>query len=157
MLLLAIFTFAIMGCEDRNPPIKDNDTYSVVRDITGNFTPGNNFAIDQGLTINSTSIVLVYRNINSNTPNGKVWQLIPKTVYLSGSRELDYNYIFDTSLLQIQIDSNFNLNTEISPAEIQEFLINQQFRVVLVPASAGKNSNVDYNNYESVIEYYKPR
>ena len=42
------------------------------------------------------------------------------------------------------MDSNFK----------NAYLNNQVFRVVLIPAS-GKNANVKYDDYKSVVEYYK--
>lgn len=139
--------------EPDNIVLEDSDTYPVMKDITGTFNVGNSYAISQGITISSTDVVLVYRDINSNTSAPAVWQMIPKTEYLSGGRELDYNFLFNTSKVEIYTDSNFDPAT-MSPTETATWLINQRFRVVLIPASMGRNANLDYNDYQSVIRYY---
>ena len=98
ILLLAIFGFLAVSCTDRD----DNDTYPMMRDITGTFNSGNSYTISQGINIASTDVVLVYRNINSGSSGSAVWQLIPKTEYLTGGRELDYNFLFDTANIEMR-------------------------------------------------------
>ena len=66
-----------------------------MKDVTGTFSSTNNYALDQTIDIPSSDVVLVYRNINSNSSASAIWQLLPKT-FLSDNRELDYNFIFDT-------------------------------------------------------------
>ena len=153
--LLAIIGFTAINCTDRNndPIVQDNDTYSQMRDITGTMNTSNNFTITQGIDIGTTDVVLVYRNINSDNNNGVVWQLLPKTEYLSLGRELDYNFLFDTKNVEIFTDANFD-RTTFTPAENAQYLSNQRFRIVLVPASSTKNSNLNYEDYQSVIKFY---
>lgn len=157
LMMLAIFGFAVISCDRNDDPIvQDNDTYSTMRDVTGSFTNANSFAFTQGINIANTDVVLVYRKLSD------AWQLIPKSVYLPNltgyptGRTFDYNYVFDSQNVQIRIDDpTFNLTTEITPAEVGQYLSNQKFRIVLIPASEGKNAAVDYNDYQSVIKYYK--
>ncbi|MGZ5209531.1 MAG: hypothetical protein ACXWB1_01460 [Kaistella sp.] len=155
ILLLAIFGFLAVSCTDRNDEVlvDDSDTYPMMRDITGTLNSGNDYTISQGITIASTDVVLVYRNINSGAGGSAVWQLLPKTEFLTGGRELDYNFLFDTSTLEIYTEGNFDQAT-LSAAEATSYLNNQRFRIVLVPASQGKNANVDYEDYQSVIKFY---
>jgi hypothetical protein len=149
-LFLSLMAFATLGTTvscDRSTEVvqqTDNDTYPMMRDIRGTFNAAN---------IQTTDVVLVYRNINSGNSNGAVWQLLPKTEYLSNSRELDYNFLFNTTNLEIYTEANFDQAT-MTAAEATTYLNNQQFRVVLVPASQGKNANVDYRDYNSVIRFY---
>lgn len=155
---MAIFAFGAVSCDDRNDDVvnqQDNDTYSVMADITGNLNAGNSYAIDQGIDIKNTDVVLVYRRVSD------AWQMIPKSVYLPNvanlptGREFDYNFVFDPQTVQVRIDDpNFNLATEITPAEVSQYLTNQTFRIVLVPASQAKNSNIDYSDYNSVIKFF---
>ena len=154
ILLLAVFGFVAFSCTDRNDPVPttDNDTYPMMRDIRGTFNAANGYTITQGITIASTDVVLVYRNINSGNSNGAVWQLLPKTEYLTNGRELDYNFLFDTKNIEIYTDANFDQAT-FTAAEATTYLNNQQFRIVLVPASQGRN-NVDYSDYHAVIRYF---
>ncbi len=155
VLLLAIFGLIAFSCNDRNDDvvINDQDTYPKMTDITGSFNSGNEYTISQGISIANTDVVLVYRNINSGNSNGTVWQLLPKTEFLDGGRELDYNFLFDTSRIEVFTEGNFDQAT-VSAAEATTYLNNQRFRLVLVPASQGKNANLDYSDYNSVIKFY---
>ena len=96
LMVLAIFGgLLMMSCEmnevvDRD--IQDNDTYPVMKDVTGTFTSSGNYTLTQSINIANSDVVLVYRNYNSNSSSSAVWQLIPKTYYLSNNGELDYNF-----------------------------------------------------------------
>ena len=157
-LFLSAFTAlsltTLVSCERTTDYIQqqDNDTYSVMKDVTGTLNAGNNYTINQNISILNTDVVLVYRNINSNTAGGKVWQLIPKTSYLSGGRELDYNFLFNTQNVEIFTEANFDQST-MTTTESNAYLNNQTYRIVLVPAS-GKNANVDFNDYQAVVKYF---
>lgn len=162
LLFLAFVGFTAYSCDNdddvvvQNPV--DNDTYSQMRDVTGSFTSGNTYAFTQGIAIEQTDVVLVYRKA------GNAWQQIPKTVYLDtatspAARKFDYNFVFDSQNVQIRIDDqNFNLGTGLSTQEIANYLSNQTFRIVLVPASqsksASKNAGVDYSDYNAVVKYF---
>lgn len=156
IMMVAMVGLVAISCDDRNDEVVgDGVTYAVMTDITASLTSGNSYAVTQGISIPNTDVVLVYRRVVD------AWQLIPKTVYLPNvatlpnGREFDYNFVFDTQNVQIRIDDpNFNLATEMTPAETNQYLTNQRFRIVLVPASQGKNANVDYSDYNSVIKYY---
>ena len=163
-LPIVTLTFAslfIYSCDNNDEVVQTEQIVLTVRDVTGNFTSGNSFQIEQGLALQPKDAVLVYRNINSNTSAGAVWQLIPKTYYLNDvqnlpvGRELDYNFDFTTDDVQIRTEANFNQSTQITSAEVGQYLTNQTFRIVLLPAEAGKNANtVDKNDYNAVIKYY---
>lgn len=141
----------------------DYDTIAQMKDITGTFSSTGNYTINQGLGIPSTDVVLVYRLVGGNA-----WQQIPKSVYLPDvggkpiNRVFDYNFVFNSSNVQIRIDDqNFNLPSDLTSAEITEYLNNQTFRIVLVPANAtgvggakSKQANVDYSDYNAVVKYY---
>ncbi|MCT2562934.1 hypothetical protein [Chryseobacterium herbae] len=151
-LFLAFASLFIFSCKDDS----DSDTYSRMRDVTGSFTNGNGYAFTQGIDINQTDVVLVYRAA------GNAWQQIPKSIYLPNSgtlptnRVFDYNFVFDSQNVQIRIDDqNFDLGTQMTQAEATSYLSNQRFRLVLVPAEATKNaSSVDYSDYNAVVKYY---
>ncbi|MBB4808291.1 hypothetical protein HNP38_003633 [Chryseobacterium defluvii] len=154
-LLLTFVSLFIFSCDDNNDDVvyEDSDTISQMRDITGTFTSNNGYTLTQGINILNTDVVLVYRNINSNTNSSPVWQLLPKTYYLSNGRELDYNFLFNSQSVEIYTEANFDQAT-MTNSEASEYLTNQNFRIVLVPADANKNANLDYNDYNSVIKYY---
>ncbi|WBV59711.1 hypothetical protein PFY12_11650 [Chryseobacterium camelliae] len=157
LLLIAFVSLFIFSCDDNdNDSFVDNDTYSQMRDVTGSFTNANNYAFTQGINIQSTDVVLVYRYL------GDSWQLIPKMMYLPDvtgmplNREFQYNFVFDSQNVQISVDDeNFSLATGLTSAEANQYLNNQRFRIVLVPASPAKGgATVDYNDYNAVIKYY---
>ncbi len=153
LTLLAAFGFTAVSCDDRNDDVVATDTYSKMRDISGSLNSANSYTISQGIDIAQTDVVLVYRDINSNTNLTAVWQLLPKTEFLSGGRELDYNFLFDTQNIEIYSEANFDQSLMTS-AEAAQYLTNQRFRIVLVPASATKTAPVNYEDYQSVIKYY---
>ncbi|MCS3530896.1 hypothetical protein [Chryseobacterium sp. JUb7] len=148
ILLLAFVSLFIFSCKDDD---QDYDTYSQSRDVTGSFNNSNNYGFTVPITISSTDVVLVYRR---DLNNGNAWQLLPKTYFLSGNRQLDYNFLFSTQTVEIYTEANFDQST-MSGAEANQYLNNQTFRVVLVPASAAKGtSTVDTSDYNAVIKYY---
>lgn len=149
ILLVAFVSLFIFSCKDDDK--QDFDTYSQMRDVSGTFNSGNNYGFTVQIGIQSTDVVLVYRR---DVENSNAWQLIPKTYFLSGGRELDYNALFDSQKVEIYVDPNFDLST-VSSAEASTYLNNQVFRVVLVPASAAKGtSSVDTSDYNAVVKYY---
>jgi hypothetical protein len=158
-LLMAFVGLFAYSCDDKDDVVvqgQDNDTFSRMKDVTGSFTSTNTYAFTQGISIQNTDVVLVYRWA------GNAWQQIPKTVHLANSgtmptgRVFDYNFVFDSQNVQIRIDDqNFNLSTEITSTEISQYLNQQKFRIVLVPADpAGKKASVDYADYNAVVKYY---
>lgn len=159
ILLLAFVSLFIFSCDNDDDVVQgqDSDTVAVMKDVTGSFTNANNYAFSESYSIESTDVVLVYKNV------GNAWQLIPKMVYIPDvagmptNREFQYNFVFNSQNVQIRVDDqNFNLSTGLNPTEIGQYLSNQTFRIVLVPANAGKTSkaNVDYNDYNAVVKYY---
>ncbi|TXF76334.1 hypothetical protein [Chryseobacterium sp.] len=153
IFLLAIFSIAAVSCTDRNDEVIVEDNPVLMRDVTGTLNSTNSYTLTQGIDIATSDVVLVYRNINSNTTASAVWQLLPKTEFLSAGRELDYNFLFDATAIEIYTESNFD-QTTMTAAEANKYQNNQRFRIVLIPASAGRNANVDYNDYQSVIKFY---
>lgn len=157
-LLSAISLFAlttVVSCVERVDEvqqIQDNDTYSVAYDIKNvNFSYNSTDGYFISRTFNSplynTDVVLIYRQ--NGTSNGNpVWQQIPRTLYLSQG-ELDYDFDFTKNDVMIYAGGTFDIST------VPQYINNQTFRVVIVPASGGKNANVDYSDYNSVIKFYK--
>lgn len=131
-----------------------------MKDVTGSFNSGSNYAFKQGISIKNTDVVLVYRDA------GGAWQQIPKTVVLDNvagmptNRVFEYNFVFDSQNVQIRVENeNFNLDTGTTSTEKANWLNNQRFRIVLVPADPGKNvgksaAPVDYSDYNAVVKYY---
>ncbi|KPH11279.1 hypothetical protein [Chryseobacterium sp. ERMR1:04] len=155
ILLLAFVSLFIFSCDNRddNVQYKDSDTVAVMKDATGSFISSEGYKLIMDISIENTDVVLVYRR-DPNASNA--WQLIPKTYYLSGGRQLDYNFLFSTKEVEIYTD-RIDYNT-LSTSERNQFLNNQTFRVVLVPANAtgqhAKKAAVDYSDYNAVVKYY---
>ncbi|WP_312396614.1 hypothetical protein [Chryseobacterium sp.] len=153
-LFLAFVSLFIFSCDNDDNVVGDGDTYSKVRDATGTFTSADSYTLSMDLNISNTDVVLVYRRVNN------LWQSIPKTYYLDNvtapntGRELDYSFDFNTQEVNIRTSANFN-QASMSSAEANQYLNNQTFRIVLVPASAAKGTNtVDTSDYNAVIKYY---
>ena len=155
-MLMAIFSIVAISCDNRDDDVivQDNDNYSVVLDINNvNFSNNaqDGYFISRSFTkpLFNTDVVLIYRKVDTTNDGSPVWQSIPRTLYLTNGNELDYD--FDFSKFDIMIYANGNYDISTTP----QFLNNQTFRVVLVPASKGsKNANVDYSDYNSVIKYF---
>lgn len=155
-MLMAILSVAVVSCNDRNDDriVQDNDTYSVVLDINNvgfSYDAQNGYFISRSFTkpLFNTDVVLMYRKIGSTNDGSPVWQSIPRTLYLNNGNELDYDFDFSKNDIMIYAKGNYDISTT------PEYLANQTFRVVLVPASSGgKNAGVDYSDYESVIKFF---
>lgn len=153
LILVAVFSIVAVSCNDRNDEVlvQDNDTYPMMRDITANFTPASNYTFSQGIDIQSTDVVLIYRQSGVNNGN-PIWQQIPRTLFLAEG-ELDYDFDFTRNDILLKVGGNIDLAIQNSTFSAN-YLTNQRFRVVLVPASQGKNAQVNYSDYYSVIKYY---
>ncbi|MGL6128816.1 hypothetical protein [Chryseobacterium artocarpi] len=165
LILLAGVGFLTYSCDNSNDdpvvvnPGKDNDTFPIMKDASGSFTAANNYKLIADINIEATDVVLVYKK------EGNMWQQIPKTYYLDNvnglpsNRELDYNFRFNSSEVNVETKANFNQGTQMTPEETTKYLTNQTFRIVLVPADPAKNAakttnSVDLSNYNEVIKYY---
>ncbi|WP_310379275.1 hypothetical protein [Flavobacterium sp.] len=156
--LLAVFGIvSFQSCTvNDNAPIEDNDTIPQAFEIKNknfNYNANDGFYIYDtfnnklGGDLYNDETILVYRltgSLNSSTP---IWQLIPRTIYLSGGREIDYDYDFSKKDFTIYASGNYDL--ELTP----EFLDNQTFRIVILPSSL--LSSVDKNNFSEVMSVLK--
>jgi len=150
--LIALLGLTTFSCKDDDDKIYvDYDTYPVVYDLTnvdfdlidGVFTISREF----NNVMYDTDVLLVYIK-NGSTSNGSpIWQQIPITFYLSDGNEVDYNFDFSIYDVQIYAGGTFDLAGT-------SFVNEKTFRIVFVPASYGKSAEVDYSDYNSVIQYY---
>lgn len=154
LFLLTMFTLATFSCKNDDDQINvDYDTYPVVYDIRNvNFEPINGvFTISRTFTnpMFDSDVLLVYIQNGATSDGYPIWQQIPITYYLGDGNEVDYNFDFTMYDVAIYAGGTFNLAGT-------QYVNNQTFRLVFVPASFGKNNDnqVDYSNYESVINYY---
>lgn len=146
-LLAVVGMFSLQGCTVEDNSV-DNDTIAEVfeiKNISFINDPVDGFTIYQKFTpvIFASDVVLIYRlsgTIDSNTP---IWQLIPRTIFLANGRELDYD--FDFSLEDFTIYARGNYDVSLTP----QYLTNQTFRIVIVPASF--STSINKNNINDVM------
>lgn len=155
LFLLAIFAVTAISCNnDDDNQYVDYDTFPVVYDLRNvDFEWIDNvytIARTMDNPMYDTDVMLIYMQTGSTQDNSPIWQQIPTTIYGSGSDEIDYNFDFSRYDFQIYAGGNFDLTGT-------SYIRNKTFRIVFVPAS-GSNRNadnqVDYSNYESVINAY---
>lgn len=152
-LFLAFVSLFIFSCDDNDDDVvlDDHDTYSVAYDITPTFSKVNVNFYEYGDEFNTplieSDVVLIY--MQTGVSNGSpVWRLLPYTEYPNATDAVDYAFDFSKYDITISVKSSLNLDTNST------YYTNKRFRVVVVPASTGKNANVDYNDYNSVVKYY---
>ena len=151
-LMIAFIGLFVMSCDNRDDVINvpDNDTYSVVIDVKNV-----NFELKpEGYVISRTfnnplydsDVVLMYRQDGTTTGGSPVWQLIPRTLYLTNGEEVDYDFDFTKFDVKMYAGATYDLATT------PEYLNNQTFRVVIIPASF--KTTVDLKDYDAVIKAY---
>lgn len=89
-----------------------------------------------------SDVVLIYRmtgTIDSSTP---IWQLIPRTLFLSQG-ELDYDFDFSKEDFTIYAGGTYDLS--LTP----QYINDQTFRIVIVPGDF--SASVNKNNYAEVM------
>ncbi|AYN00342.1 hypothetical protein [Chryseobacterium sp. 3008163] len=158
ILTLALASFFIYSCDNNDDEViqtVDNDTYSGVFEISRSFqynSSSDQHFINQSISqygMLDSDVALVYR-LKGLSGSNKIWEQIPKTIYLNNGEELDYDFDFTKNDIQIYLSGTYNVTTT------PEFYNNQTFRIVLVPAGFLKSSNpsVDYSDYNAVVKYY---
>jgi len=128
----------------------DNDTISEVFEYTNvNFLP-NSYTVVLNFphTIYSSDMVLVYR-LSDVFQGEDVWKLLPETYYFNdGTLDFRYDYNFTRYDAEVYMEG-YDLAGLSSAVRL-----NQVLRVVVIPAAFGKNGNINYNDYKSVINAY---
>lgn len=141
-LLAIVGMFSFQGCVGPEGVPGQNGQDGLIAEVfelknvnfTYNTTDG--YTIYQKFTPNiyASDVVLIYRmsgTINSTTP---IWQLIPRTLFLTQG-ELDYDFDFSQSDFTIFAGGTYNLS--LTP----QYLNNQTFRIVIVPGSFSATLN----------------
>lgn len=160
ILLLAFVSLFIFSCDnsDDNNNSVDNDTVGTAFDIKPTFTrtDDNLYQYSNAFTtpLVQSDVVLIYLQTGLTNNNAPIWRLLPYTFFTNNNVAVDYS--FDFSKFDIGINVNSTLNLSTNPT----YYTNKIFRVVILPANTGKNAKsaktpVDYNDYSSVIKYYK--
>lgn len=156
MLCASIFLFS---CRDNNDNYIDNDTYSSVYDfknINLNYTSTNtwHYYYKFASPIYSSDVILMYRQTGSTNDGSPIWQQIPRTMYITVAgeeEELDYDFDFSRYDFTIYAGGTYDLATT------PQYIKNQNFRLVIIPAGfGGKNAANDLSklSYEEVIKKF---
>ncbi|MCG2792414.1 MAG: hypothetical protein L6262_02550 [Weeksellaceae bacterium] len=156
LLLLMMASVLILSCnndDDNYVPVEVD--YPAVYDLNVNFsyntTDGWNYYQKFNQPLLDQDYVTIFRQ--SGTESGTpVWQQIPRTLYLPQG-ELDYDFDFTKYDFLIYAGGTYDLTTT------PQYLNNQKFRVVLVPAVfGGKTTNItdlSKMSYEQIISQYQ--
>ena len=152
-LLLFITSFILFNCKEDDevqvqvdyPAAYDLRNVNFSYNATDGWTYGQSFKnplLDQ-------DYVVIFRQTGTSG-NAPVWQQIPRTLYLNQG-ELDYDFDFSKNHFMIYAGGTYDLSTT------PQYLNNQTFRVVLVPAVYGKNATLEdlkKLSYEEIIAKY---
>ena len=152
-LLALIGIVSLQSCTvSEVAPINDNDTIPQAFEIKNvnlgrvadnEYNISSTFQFEIGGDLFNDETILVYRMsglVNSTTP---IWQLIPRTIYLSNGNELDYDFDFSKKDFFITARGTYNLlNTP-------QYIDNQTFRIVILPTNL--LSSVNKDNYIAVM------
>lgn len=152
-LLVLITSFFLFNCKEDDdvqvqvdyPAVYDLRNVNFSYNATDGWTYGQNFnnpLLDQ-------DYVVIFRQTGTSG-NAPVWQQIPRTLYLDQG-ELDYDFDFSKNDFMIYAGGTYDLSTT------PQYLNNQTFRVVLVPAVYGKNAtseDLKKLSYEEIIAKY---
>lgn len=144
-LLAVIGMFSLQGCSTDNTV--DNDTISTVFENKNlyNFNSANGYKVKFifPYSIVSTDMVLVYRLTGTSNGND-LWEFLPETHYFpDGTRDFSFNFDFTKNDVQIYLEGN-DLATVLD-----EYRLNQIFRIVVIPANLVYGINK--SNYNEVI------
>jgi hypothetical protein len=128
----------------------DNDTIAEVFEYTNvNFLPNDyTVVLEYPHSIFTSDMVLVYR-LSGSFQGEDIWKPLPETYYF-GDGTLDLRYDFDFTRFDAQVYmEGFDLAGVSS-----SYRLNQILRVVVIPASFGKNSTVNLNDYNAVVSAF---
>ena len=145
-LFAIVGMIAFSGCSSNDD--FDSDTIGEVfelRKVNFDFNATDGYNIYQKLTpqIFPSDVILVYRLTGTISGSTPIWQSIPRTLYTTQG-ELDYDFDFSREDFTIYAGGNYNL------ALTPEFLNNQTFRIVIVPAAFSKS--ITTTDYFSVLK-----
>lgn len=151
IFVLALSGLLLFGCRsDDDHFYVDYDTYPVAYDLNNK-----NFDLVDGVfqlygTFNDPlmgrDMLLMY--MKTGTTNGSpIWQQIPITFYLEDGHEVDYNFDFSKYDFVIYAGGTFDLSGT-------EFVKNQTFRILVIPADPGNRPAVDLSDYNAVLDYF---
>ncbi|TDE02328.1 hypothetical protein [Flavobacterium hiemivividum] len=115
-----------------------------LKNVDFSFNATDGYTIYRTLTpqIFESDNVLIYRMTGTVDVNTPIWQLIPRTLFLTEG-ELDYDFDFSKKDFTIYAGGNYNISTT------PQYIKNQTFRIVIVPGSF--STSINKNNYADVM------
>jgi hypothetical protein len=156
ILLAVVGMFGFQGCsgpegppgppgydgQDGAVPVAFEIRKSFFKDAVDGYIISDTFGkyIDGDLYDDET--VLIYRLEGLTVSGSKVWQLIPRTLYLNLG-DLDYDFNFSKQAFTIFAGGTYDVG--LTP----EFLNNQTFRIVVSPSNLV--SSINKKDYNAVI------
>jgi hypothetical protein len=152
LILAFIGMITLQSCSVNNDDRDgiDNDTIAEVFEYTNvNFLPNDyTVVLEFPHSIFTSDMVLVYR-LSGSFQGEDIWKPLPETYYF-GDGTLDLRYDFDFTRFDAQVYmEGFDLAGVSS-----SYRLNQILRVVVIPASFGKNSTVNLNDYNAVVSAF---
>ncbi|MFC0604426.1 hypothetical protein [Winogradskyella pulchriflava] len=121
---------------------------------TVNFTSSNGYFTGLEIPLNiellDTDMVLVYRLVGIDNDGFNVWRPLPEIAYTENGDEFQYNFDhnFDFVDLYLYAPPSFDLG---SLSELDR--LDQTFRIVILPVDFVNSSDIDLNDYDSVMEF----
>ena len=136
LILAVIGMIFVSSCE--GPPGRDGldgqdgllaEVFEL-KNVDFNYNATDGYTIFRALTpeILASDNILIYRMNGSVDVNTPIWQLIPRTLFLTEG-ELDYDFDFSKKDFTIYAGGNYNISTT------PQYIKNQTFRIVIVPGS----------------------
>jgi hypothetical protein len=156
-LLLAVIGLTALSSCDGDPgpqgPAGPESEVFELQNVNFQLDQNNEYTIFQELNpvIFNSDNILIYRMSGTINPQTPIWQLIPRTLFLTGvfqGEELDYD--FDFSAVDFTIYAGGTYDLSLTP----QFIQNQTFRIVIIPGYFSKTPGLDYNDYNSVIKAF---
>ncbi len=108
------------------------------------------FIIPNSIELFESDMVLVYHLVGVDNRGYDIWRLMPDTVYTFDGQEFQYNYEhnFDLVTVFIEAPATFNFNSLLSGD-----VLDQTFRIVVLPVALASANNIDFSNINIVMQY----
>ena len=160
---ISVFTLLLTACTgDQGPPGFDGrDGQDGVNFVgqsferTIDFTSTNGYQetleIPIDIDLVESDMVLVY-HLKGQVDGFDVWKSLPETVYISAGEEFQYNFEHNFDFVTIFIESHPTFNFSLL---LDDEIINQTFRIVVLPVDFINSSNLDLNDFDAVMELIK--
>lgn len=148
--LITVFALLFTACEDGEDGVNFVGQ-SFERSV--NFVDPDyrvDFEIPLDIELVVSDMVLVYHLVGVDNDNFDIWRLLPDTVYTDTGEEFQYNFEHNFDFIDVFIEapSTFDFNT-LLPGD----LLDQTFRVVILPVDFINSENIDVNNPNEVMSY----